>query len=255
MRVTILGCGGSGGVPVIGGVDGKGAWGACDPADERNRRTRSSILVQDQGTNLLVDTAPDLRHQLLVAGVADITAVLYTHTHADHIHGIDELRAVKAHRGAAVDVYGQRATMNALRARFGYVFDGSGIYAPTLTPHVVDGPLAIAGLRIEPFEQGHGTETTTGYRIGDMAYSTDVESLDEAAFGVLAGVKLWIVDCLQTAPHPTHAHFTKTVEWIGRVAPERAILTHLGMNMDYATVRAMCPDGIEPAFDQLVIEL
>ncbi len=255
MRVTVLGCGGSGGVPMIGGADGAGAWGDCDPAEPRNRRTRSSILVESGGATILIDTSPDLRAQLLRARVADVTAVLFTHGHADHVHGIDELRAVKWHRGAEIDAYGTAPTMADLERRFSYVFKGSGFYEATARPHIFDGPFKVDNVTVQPFEQGHGDEKTIGYRIGNMAYSTDVVSLDEAAFAVLDGIELWIVDCLRMTPHPTHAHFDLTLEWIGRVKPRQSILTHLSTGMDYQTLAALCPPGVEPGYDGMTVNL
>ena len=254
MRVTILGCGGSGGVPMIGGADGTGAWGDCDPAEPRNRRTRSSILVESGGATILVDTSPDLRQQLLRTRAADLNAVLFTHGHADHVHGIDELRAVKWHRGTEVDVYGTADTMAKLERRFSYVFKGAGLYTPTAVSHVFDGPFMVDGVHVRPFEQGHGDETTVGYRIGDMAYSTDVVALDEPAFAVLDGVALWIVDCLRLTPHPTHAHFDLVLEWIARVKPRHTVLTHLSAALDYRTLAAQCPAGVEPAYDGMVLD-
>ena len=255
MRVTILGCGGSGGVPTIGGADGAGAWGDCDPAEPRNRRTRSSILVQSDGATVLIDTSPDLREQLLRARVGDLNGVLFTHGHADHVHGIDELRAIKWHRGAEVDVYGTAATMADLKRRFSYVFEGAGSYTPTVISHAFDGPFTVDGIRVLPFEQGHGEETTVGYRIGGMAYSTDVVALDEAAFAVLDGIELWIVDCLRLTPHPTHAHFALVTEWIERIKPRHAVLTHLSAALDYRTLAGQCPAGVEPAYDGMVLTL
>jgi phosphoribosyl 1,2-cyclic phosphate phosphodiesterase len=255
MRVTILGCGGSGGVPMIGGADGAGAWGDCDPTEPRNRRTRSSILVESGAATILIDTSPDLREQLLRTRTGDLTAVLFTHGHADHVHGIDELRAVKWHRGAKMDVYGTAATMADLERRFSYVFEGAGLYEPTVVSHVFDGPFTVDGVRVQPFEQGHGDETTVGYRIGDMAYSTDVVALDETAFAALNGVRLWIVDCLRMRPHPTHAHFALVLDWIARVKPRRAILTHLSVELDYRQLAARCPAGVEPAYDGMTLTL
>ncbi len=255
MRVTILGCGGSGGVPVIGGADGAGDWGACDPNEPRNRRTRSSILVQNGRTTVLIDTTPDLRYQLLRAQVGDITAVLYTHCHADHIHGIDDLRALRRRRGDLVDIYGSAPTIADLTRRFDYVFAGAGPYPPTARTHIHNGPFSIGAMRIHPFVQGHGTETTTGYRIGSMAYSTDVVTLDECAFEILEGIEVWIVDCLRVEPHPTHTHFARAMEWIRRVGPRQAVLTHLNTSMDYRAVLESCPEGVVPAFDGMVIDL
>jgi len=205
MRVRILGCGGSGGVPTIGGD-----WGNCDPGEPKNRRRRVSILIEHGDSAILVDTSPDMREQLLEAGTQRLDAVLFTHAHADHLHGIDDLRALNRLMRNAIPVYADAGTLRQISQRFGYVFtpiDPSGnYYKPTLTPHAITGPFDLAGLRIVPFEQDHGFSKTLGFRIGDMAYSTDVVGLDDAAFQALEGLELWIVDCLRYEPHPTHSH-------------------------------------------------
>src|SRR5437763_3541922 len=183
MKVRILGCGGSGGVPLVGGV-----WGACDPAEQRNRRRRASILVEDEATTLLVDTSPDLREQLLDAGTRRLDAVLFTHAHADHLHGIDDLRGMNRLVRAALPVYADRRTLAVIEERFDYVFrplEGASFYKPTLTPHAIEGEFTIGGIRVVPFVQDHGFSKTLGFRIGGMAYSTDVVELDEAAFAAL----------------------------------------------------------------------
>jgi phosphoribosyl 1,2-cyclic phosphate phosphodiesterase len=253
MKVRILGCGGSGGVPLVGGV-----WGACDPAEARNRRRRASILVEDGATTLLIDTSPDLRAQLLDAGTKRLDAILFTHAHADHLHGIDDLRGMNRLMRAALPVYADRRTLAAIEERFGYVFrpleSGTSFYKPTLTPHAIEGPFTAAGIDVVPFVQDHGFTTTLGFRIGGMAYSTDVVDLDEAAFAVLAGIELWIVDCLRYEPHPTHSHLEKTLSWIARVKPRRAVLTHMDVPLDYATVRGKLPPGVEPGYDGLTLE-
>src|SRR5579883_1043602 len=254
MKVTMLGCGPSWGVPRIGN-----GWGQCDPKNPRNRRRRVSALVEEAGATLLIDTSPDLREQLLDAGVARIDAVLFTHAHADHLHGLDDLRAVNRLMKRPIPIYGTAQTLATIEQRFSYVFaplqPGSTYYKPVLTPHVLDGPFEFAGLSIVPFEQDHGFSKTLGYRIGDMAYSTDVVDLDEAAFAVLEGVRLWIVDCLRYEPHPTHSHLEKTLNWIARVKPARAVLTHMDPGFDYATLCRELPPGVEPGFDGLTIAL
>ena len=258
MRATVLGCGGSGGVPILGQAPG-GDWGACDPANPRNRRRRVSILVEQGGSILLIDTSPDLRLQLIDAGVTQLDAVLYSHAHGDHCHGVDDLRHLVYAQGAPVPAYMDAATQNVLTTRFAYAFasshDPGGFYRPLLDDRVVEGPFSAAGVPVVPFRQGHGDETTLGFRIGPVAYSTDVVELDEAAFAALAGVELWIVDCLRYEPHPTHAHFEKALEWIERIKPKCAILTHMNQTLDYDDLASRCPPGVEPGFDGLVIEL
>jgi len=253
VKIRVLGCGGSGGVPLIGDK-----WGNCDPGEPKNRRRRVSILVEEGATTLLIDTSPDLREQLLDAGTSRLDAVLFTHAHADHLHGIDDLRSVNRLMRAPIPVYANTDTLEKIGQRFGYVFapleSGDSFYKPTLVPHVIDGAFEIAGIRIVPFEQDHGFSTTLGFRIGDMAYSTDVVDLDETAFAVLEGVELWIVDCLRYEPHPTHSHLAKTLSWVARVKPRRAVLTHMDIPLDYATLRRNLPAGVEPGYDGLTIE-
>jgi phosphoribosyl 1,2-cyclic phosphate phosphodiesterase len=258
MKVTVLGCGGSGGVPLAGREAG-GHWGNCDPSNPRNRRRRVSILVERAGTSLLVDTSPDLRLQMLDAGIERLDAVLYTHAHADHCHGIDDLRWIVYAQGAPIDAYMDRQTRDALTRRFAYAFtssaDPKSLYRALLADRSIAGPFTVGEIDVVPFVQGHGRETSLGYRFGPVAYSTDVAELGETAFDVLAGIEVWIVDCLREAPHPTHAHFAKTLEWIDRVRPRRAILTHMNHTVDYDALAARCPSGVEPGYDGMVIDI
>lgn len=263
MKVTILGCGGSGGVPLASREPG-GFWGACDPNNPKNRRRRVSIHVEgghgeEEGASILIDTSPDLRLQLLDNGITRLDALLYTHAHGDHCHGIDDLRALAFSQGGPVDAYMDAKTRERLTRRFDYVFASSqkpnALYPPMLSDHVVDGPFRVGAVTVVPFVQTHGPDTSIGYRFGPAAYSTDLSELDEAAFAALDGVKLWVVDCLRFTPHPTHAHFDRTMEWIARVKPERAILTHMNHEADYEELLARCPPGVEPGYDGLVVEL
>ncbi|HUC61797.1 MAG TPA: MBL fold metallo-hydrolase [Alphaproteobacteria bacterium] len=257
MKLTILGCGGSHGVPAIGGQ-----WGACDPANPKNRRLRASVLVESRGQRILVDTSPDLRQQLLATESGWLDAVIYTHGHADHLHGIDDLRMVNVIRKAPLDIYADAATLAQIESRFDYVLaplDASAqpdmfFYKPWLVPHGIEGPFRIGDVEIVPFEQDHGFSKTLGFRFGPIAYSTDVVALDEAAFRALEGVEIWVVDALRFETHMTHSHFERTLDWIARVKPKRAILTHMNLSMDYAAVRARCPPGVEPGYDGLVAE-
>jgi phosphoribosyl 1,2-cyclic phosphate phosphodiesterase len=251
MKVTVLGCGPSGGVPMIGND-----WGSCDPREPRNRRSRVSVLVEGENQSLLIDTAPDLRQQMLDNQITNVTAVLYTHAHADHCHGIDDLRSISWLTKKAVDIYAASDTLNELEERFGYAFRGSRdkFYKPTVTPHLIEGDFCIGNVSIAPYFQNHGYVKSLGFRINDFAYSTDVKSMDSGAFDVLRGIKIWIVDCVREAPHPTHSHLEQTLEWIRIVKPERAYLTHMNHTMDYATIAAKLPPGVWPAYDGLAIE-
>lgn len=256
MRITVLGCGSSGGTPLVGAT----GWGACDPSEPKNRRRRPSILVEKGETVLLVDTSPDLREQLIDARVLSLDAVLYTHAHADHVHGLDDIRSFNYHRQGAIDAWGSVQALEILQERFAYAFEPypsprPRFFRPCLTPQVIEGPFAVGDIDIIPFEQVHGSMPSLGFRFGDFAYSTDAHSLDERAFKVLEGVKYWVVDCLSETPHPTHSHLSQTLEWIERVGPERAWLTHLSHTMDYATLAAKCPPGVAPSHDGLVIDV
>jgi phosphoribosyl 1,2-cyclic phosphate phosphodiesterase len=254
VKVTVLGCGGSHGVPMIGPD-----WGNCDPSNPKNRRRRVSALVEEGNTRILIDTSPDVREQLLEAGIDQLTGIIWTHHHADHMNGIDELRALNHRMKKPIHVYGNKQTLDHVRHSFGYVFEpvppAGNFYKPCLIPHEVAGPFKLGGLTVTPFEQDHGFSQTLGFRIGNFAYSTDVKTLDERAFGVLAGVELWVVDCLRDDPHPTHSHYAQTLDWVARVKPRRAVLTHMNHTVDYATWRARLPTGIEPGYDGLVIEV
>ncbi|MGH6892607.1 MAG: MBL fold metallo-hydrolase [Dongiaceae bacterium] len=257
MKVTILGCGGSGGVPLVGPY-----WGACNPDNPKNRRRRVSIALRQGESTILVDTSPDLRVQCLDAGIAQVSAILYTHDHADHTQGIDDARFLKKPAGqATIPAYGTRETLDVLTKRFDYIFrqntDGSGhLYKPFLRAEQVTGPFAIDGILVVAFDQEHGFgSVSTGYRIGNVAYCTDVAALSETALSKLVGLDLFIVDCLRFEPHPTHAHFDKALDWIGRLKPKRSVLTHMNHTVDYDAIRAKCPPGVEPAYDGLEIEV
>ncbi|MDW4499442.1 MBL fold metallo-hydrolase [Sulfitobacter sp. D35] len=258
LRVTILGCGSSGGVPRLGGN-----WGDCDPANPRNHRRRCSILVQridgDAVTSVLVDTSPDLRAQLLDAGIGRLDGVIYTHSHADHVHGIDDLRMIVHNMRARVPVWADGPTRAALMERFGYAFiqpEGSS-YPPILDIYPIDDDVRIDGpggaITFRPFRVAHGGMDSLGFRIGDIAYLPDVADIYEDAWPVLEDLDWWIVDALRRDPHPTHAHLARTLEWIARVAPRRAILTNMHIDLDYDTLMAETPDHIEPAYDGLTV--
>ena len=259
-RVTILGCGGSAGVPQIGGVDGRGDWGACDPAEPRNRRTRSSIVIEaDTGERLLVDTSPDLRHQLVACGIPTVDAILFTHAHADHVLGIDDVRILNRLVNRPLDAYATPRTLEELNKRFDYAFkpwNDNYFYRPVLNPRQVAAGdmLEVAGLQIRLFEQDHGFMPTLGLRVGSFGYSTDVAVLDDAAFAALAGVDTWVVDCFQRQPHKTHANPDLVVKWVERLQPRRVVLTHMGYDLDWAWLRSRLPGHIEPGHDGMMLE-
>jgi phosphoribosyl 1,2-cyclic phosphate phosphodiesterase len=254
MRVTILGCGGSGGVPMVGE-----RWGACDPKNPKNRRLRVSILVEEGGTSVLVDTSPDLREQLLAAEVGRLDGVVFTHSHADHLHGIDDLRGVNQVMQAPVDIWAEEKTLETICTRFPYVFkpvpEGEIYYKPVLRAHPIDGSFRIGTIAVDCFRQDHGWSETLGLRFGPVGYSTDAHLLDEQAFAALDGVDTWIVDCVREEPHPTHSHLEQTLAWIRRLKPRRAVLTHMGTSLDYDRLKAKLPDGVEPGYDGMVLEV
>ncbi|MBC8268271.1 MAG: MBL fold metallo-hydrolase [Rhodospirillaceae bacterium] len=256
MKVTILGCGGSSGTPAVGR-----GWGKCDPNNPKNSRLRPSILVENGDTCLLVDTSPDLRQQLLSADVNRLDAVLFTHYHADHLHGIDDLRQINREMNAAIDVYADADTLHVIKERFGYVLEPLAenadiYYKPTLVPHELnDGDtLNIGNIDIQVFSQDHGFCDTLGFRFGPIAYTTDVVELPENAFDILKGVDTWIIGTLIDHPHPTHAHVDKALGWIERIAARRGVLSHLGYGFDYDTLNKRLPDHVEPAFDGMILE-
>ena len=255
MRVTILGCGTSAGVPRPGGPDGKGEWGAANPGDPRNRRRRCSILVQDAGKTVLVDTSPDVRAQLLDARVERVDAVVWTHHHADQVHGIDDLRPYALRQGI-IEAWLDEPTYAVLNRRFGYCFgaEQEGFYAPIYRPNLIDGRFRAGGIDVRPFEQSHGHVTSQGFRFGPIGYANDVVALPEAAFDVLAGVEVLIVDAMRYRAHPTHAHLDLALEWIERLQPQRAFLTNLHVDMDYAELDRQTPKHVQPCHDGLVIE-
>ncbi len=257
MKVTILGCGGSGGVPLIGC-----SCAICASPDPKNKRTRVSIAVEEQGTRVLVDASPDLRQQFLANRIVTVDAAIITHAHADHCHGIDDLRSVNYHRNAPLDVWADPDTLRQVLQRFAYAFDpprtNQGIwYAPSLVPRTIAGPFRVGALEIVPFVQGHGgdRDPTLGLRFGQLAYSTDVKELSEEAFAALDGVEVWIVDCLQERPSPAHSHLEQTLAWVARLRPRRALLTHMNHTVDYASWAGRLPPGVEPAYDGMIIEL
>ena len=260
-RFTILGCGSSGGVPRIGMT-----WGACDPANPKNRRRRCSALVERFGksgqTAVLIDTSPDLREQLLSTRLMALDGVLYTHDHADHTHGIDDLRMVTFSMKRRLDVYFDAATGKSLTERFAYCFktpDGSN-YLPILNAHQIDGiaPVAIAGpggtLTAQPVVQVHGDIPSLGYRVSNLAYSPDISDIPASSIALLEGLDVWVVDALRYTPHESHFSVKQALQWVERLKPKRTILTHMTSELDYETLRRDLPDGVEPAYDGMTVE-
>lgn len=260
-RVTLLGCGGSGGVPQIGGPDGRGDWGACDPADPRNRRTRSALAVEGPGGGrLLVDAGPDLRQQLIACGIGRVDAIAFTHPHADHIMGVDEVRYLNRARGTALPAFANAHTLGELHQRFDYAFRPAtppAFFRPALVPVevVAGGRFRAAGLEVATFDQDHLVMRTLGLRIGGFAYSTDVVALPEASLATLAGVDTWVVGCFQRRPHKVHAHVALVLEWVARLRPRRTVLTHMGPDLDHGWLAANLPSGVEAGFDGMVLEV
>jgi phosphoribosyl 1,2-cyclic phosphate phosphodiesterase len=262
MKVTLLGTGGSAGVPMIGGADGSGDWGDCDPSEPRNRRTRSSIVIENvNNQRLLVDTSPDLRSQLLDCRIPGADAILFTHAHADHVTGLDDVRILNRIANRPLSAYAMPETLAELGRRFGYAFmpwEPPHFYRPVLEakPVVSGDVFEAAGLPIQVFTQNHGRVQTLGLRVGNFGYSTDVVELNNEAFAVLEGVDTWVVDCfLRSGPHWTHANLSTVLGWVERLKPRRTVLTHMGTEMDWAWMQANLPAGIEAGYDGMVIQL
>jgi len=263
LRATILGCGPSSGVPRIGN-----GWGACDPREPKNRRSRCSILIErfdthaERPTRVLVDTGPDVRTQLLAAGVDSIDAVVYTHAHADHVSGIDELRVFWQDNNQLLDVYADDVTMAHLARAYGYCFTRphGSLYPPFLKQHraAAGTPLTVTGdggpVDVVPFAQVHGDTETLGLRVGMLAYSCDVSDLPIESQSRLTGLDVWIVDALRHRAHPSHFSVAEALAWISRLRPKRAILTHMHGDLDYATLKRELPPPVEPAFDGMTID-
>lgn len=256
MQITLLGTGCSTGVPRVDGY-----WGACDPQNPKNRRTRCSAVLKidredgQKPLHILIDTSPDLRQQVMQNGIFDLDAVFWTHDHADQTHGIDDLRAFCFEKGPLVGLM-DRATFETLEQRFHYIFHGGHNYPALVMPHIlenIDGQhrckIRDFYLEFQTFKQIHGPINSVGYRFGDFAYSSDVSELPDEAWPMLSGLKLWVVDALRYKPHPTHAHLERTLEWIKRAKPELAVLTNLHQDMDYEALQAVLPSGVIAGFD------
>lgn len=252
MRVRILGSGTSSGVPRIGND-----WGVCDPAEPRNRRLRSSILVEHGDTRILVDTSPDMREQLLAADVAALDAVIWTHDHADHCHGIDDLRQVFHAIGRPVVGYARAATLAVLEERFTYAFRGRSGYPSTVAASVLPDRITIGGIDITVVDQPHGSIYSAGLRFDaddvSIGYATDFNIMTDDMAAVYQDLDVWIVDALREAPHPTHPDLATALGWIEAFRPKQAALVHMDHSMDYATLRRILPADIEPGYDGMVL--
>jgi phosphoribosyl 1,2-cyclic phosphate phosphodiesterase len=263
-RFTILGCSSSPGVPRL-----NGDWGACDPHNPKNRRTRAAFMVEqiapDGGrTVVVVDTGPDFREQMIAAKVQRVDAVLYTHAHADHLHGIDDLRGYFILQHHRIPIYADPFTMERIRQGFGYCLETppGGNYPPIVLPRLIetlDQPIVIDGtggaIRILPHMQAHGDTHSLGFRIGDVAYCSDISDFPPESVARLSGLDTLIIDTLQYKFHPSHLSLEQSLEWISRLAPKRAILTHMHIPLDYDTVMAETPAHVEPAYDGLAFEV
>ena len=259
-QITILGCGSSGGVPRVGGD-----WGACDPANPKNRRRRCSILVEriagDERTVVLVDTSPDLREQLLMTGTRRLDGILLTHAHADHVHGIDDVRPLVIKMKRRIGVYMDQPTDDLVRSRFAYIFEtpAGSSYPPLLDPFllregetcVIQGPAG--SVEALPFRLEHGDMDALGFRFGDVAYTPDLNAVPEASLEALRGLDIWIIDALRYTRHPSHLTVEEALALIRDLKPKRAILTNLHTDLDFERLRAELPEGVEPAYDGMQI--
>ncbi len=248
MKIRILGCGTSTGVPRIGND-----WGDCDPGEQKNRRTRSSILIESGGERLLVDCGPDLREQLLAAGIIEIDRVIVTHDHADHCHGIDDLRQVAQHLGRQVPLHARQNVLERLRSRFAYLFQDVGIYRAVVAPLPIEVGLEVGDAMLRFVDQPHGGITSLGIRADEGArsvgYAIDFHDFTSDMKSLYVGLDVWICDCLRETPHPTHAHLDAVLGWSRDLNVGQLLLTHLDKSMDYATLVAKLPDWAAPAFD------
>ncbi len=252
MKVTILGSGSSGGVPLIGNY-----WGNCDPKNIKNNRTRVSVLANVNDSNILFDTSPDLRIQAIKNNIKKLDAVLWTHSHADHANGIDDLRQFLWKRKNKLPIFASKKTINDLKRRFDYIFEQENAYfQPPLDVNIIDGnEIKVCGIKVYAFDQNHGYEKTLGFKINNFVYSTDVKSFPKESEKYLYDLDLWIVDCVRYEPHYSHSHLEQTLLWIDKFKPKKAILTHLGAWLDYEELLSKCPKNVEPAYDGLTINL
>lgn len=248
MKVRLLGSGTSSGVPRIGND-----WGDCDPSEPRNRRTRASLLVEGGGTRILVDTSPDLRAQLLLADVATVDAIVWTHDHADHTHGIDDVRQIYHALGHPVPGYARESTRTAIETKFAYVTRGNDGYAPTVAMRDLPNQSLFGRIACRAVDQPHGSITSAGLRFEhngkSVGYATDFNVLTDEMRNLYTRLDLWIVDALRRRPHPSHATLSEVLQWADELGPKRTVLMHMDQSMDYADLTATLPNGIEPGYD------
>ena len=258
LSFIILGCGSSGGVPRLGGN-----WGTCDPGNSKNQRSRCSLLVELKGaegsTRVLIDTSPDMRSQLLKANVGKLDGVVYTHEHADHVHGIDDLRMIFFNMRKRINVWADIKTQEALLKKFGYAFtqpEGSA-YPPILEMSTIDGQFAIEGpggkITFNPFEVQHGTITSLGLRVEDVAYIPDISEMNKLAWDQIKKTNIWILDALRRTHHQSHTHLSQSLDWIEKSGVAQGILTNMHIDMDYETLKNELPKNVEPAYDGMKV--
>ena len=259
LRFTILGCGSSGGVPRLGGN-----WGDCDPKNPKNNRKRCSLLVQrvniNGTTQVLIDTSPDMRNQLLDAGVGSLDGVIYTHSHADHVHGLDDLRMIYFNMRNRINVWADKSTQSDLIERFKYAFvqPAESPYPPILNLNTLEGVTVVKGeggsITFNPFQVKHGNMTALGFRIGPLVYLPDVSEMSKKAWDEVSKAKCWILDALRRSPHPSHSHLENSLKWIKKSGIEKAVLTNMHVDLDYETLMNETPKNVEPAFDGMVLD-
>ncbi len=259
MRVTVLGSGSSSGTPSV-----EAGWGKCDPAEPRNQRLRPSIMVESDKTRVLVDTSPDLRRQLLNHDIQALDAVLLTHGHSDHLHGIDDLRGINRRMNRALPLFSDDVGLATVAQRFPYVLEpldesATFYYKATLEAHEITPgePFAIGDMSVSAQTQDHGYSQSLGFRLDDFAYTSDLVTMPEESFAALEGVRVWMLGTFSDKPHPTHLDVERALEWVARIKPERCVLTHLGTGLDYQTLKARLADNpiaAEPAYDGMVLE-
>ncbi len=254
MKITILGCGTSTGVPTI-----TGDWGVCDKNNLKNYRTRQSVIINYNNKNVLIDTSTDMRYQFLREKIKKLDAILFTHAHADHCHGLDDVRDFYLKSNKRIPIFANKSTMDELYKKFNYMFDGKVdkqlTYPALIESLIIKDSFDLFGKKIIPFEQDHGIMESLGFRIDDFAYSTDVVNLNEDAFETLNGTKIWLVECLQKEEHKTHAWLEKTLSWIEKIKPEKAYLIHMNNYIDYNDILKYLPENVLPAYDGLTINL